>query len=111
MLAICLAVNSVCQKWQRTRAVDAGEDIDRDKLRAAARLVDNHEAVTKFAARGCGKVTHIFPRLMIFSLVLCERTKARGRGLSPVVRHQWMNPVCDKARAPSPSLCEISVRV
>ena len=63
MLAICLPDNSVCQKWQGTKGVDAGEDIDRDKLRAAARLVDNHEAIIKFAARGCGKVTHIFQDL------------------------------------------------
>lgn len=26
-----------------------------DRLRAVQRLVDNHEAVTKFAARGCGQ--------------------------------------------------------
>ncbi len=33
----------------------AGEDPPRDRLRAAARLVGNHEAVTRFAARGCGR--------------------------------------------------------
>ena len=32
-----------------------GEDPDMDRLRAVQRLVDNHEAVTKFAARGCGQ--------------------------------------------------------
>lgn len=26
-----------------------------DRLKAVQRLVDNHEAVTKFAARGCGQ--------------------------------------------------------
>ena len=34
----------------------AGEDSERDRLKAAARLVDNSKAVVKFAARGCGKV-------------------------------------------------------
>ena len=33
----------------------AGEDPDLDKLRAVHRLVENHEAVVKFAARGCGQ--------------------------------------------------------
>lgn len=32
-----------------------GEDPARDRLRAAAKLVGNHEAVTKFALRGVGK--------------------------------------------------------
>lgn len=32
----------------------AGENPPLDRLRAAARLVDNHEAVARFAARGCG---------------------------------------------------------
>lgn len=31
-----------------------GEDPPLDRLRAAARLVGNHEAVARFAARGCG---------------------------------------------------------
>lgn len=33
----------------------AGEDPPLDRLRAAARLVGNHGAIAKFAARGCGK--------------------------------------------------------
>lgn len=33
----------------------AGERPDLDRLQAAQRLVDNHEAVVKFAARGCGE--------------------------------------------------------
>ena len=33
----------------------AGERPDLDRLQAAHRLVDNHEAVVKFAARGCGQ--------------------------------------------------------
>ncbi len=33
----------------------AGEHPDLDKLRAVHRLVENHEAVVKFAARGCGQ--------------------------------------------------------
>ena len=32
----------------------AGEDPPLDRLRAAMRLVSNHEAVVRFAARGCG---------------------------------------------------------
>ena len=32
-----------------------GESPELDKLRAVHRLVENHEAVTKFAARGCGQ--------------------------------------------------------
>ncbi|KAL0020433.1 hypothetical protein WJX77_002865 [Trebouxia sp. C0004] len=32
-----------------------GEDPNLDKLRAVHRLVENHEAVVKFAARGCGQ--------------------------------------------------------
>ena len=35
--------------------VIAGEDPDMDRLRAVQRLVNNHEAVAKFAARGCGQ--------------------------------------------------------
>lgn len=30
------------------------EDERLDRLRAATRLIDNHEAVVRFAARGCG---------------------------------------------------------
>lgn len=37
------------------RAGAAGEDPPIDMLRAAARLVGNHAAVTRFAARGCGR--------------------------------------------------------
>lgn len=33
----------------------AGEDPLLDRLRAAAQLVGNHGAVTRFAARGCGR--------------------------------------------------------
>lgn len=33
----------------------AGEDPALDRLRAAARLVGNHGAVVRFAARGCGQ--------------------------------------------------------
>ena len=33
----------------------AGENPAVDRLRAAHRLVENHEAVVKFAARGCGQ--------------------------------------------------------
>lgn len=33
----------------------AGERPDLDRLQAAQRLVDNHDAVVKFAARGCGE--------------------------------------------------------
>ena len=33
----------------------AGERPEEDRLRAAARLVDNHSAVVRFAARGCGQ--------------------------------------------------------
>ena len=33
----------------------AGEDPPLDRLRAAAQLVGNHGAVTRFAARGCGR--------------------------------------------------------
>ena len=36
----------------RHAAHGAGEDPPLDRLRAAARLVDNHEAVARFAARG-----------------------------------------------------------
>ncbi|KAL3157857.1 hypothetical protein ABBQ32_012271 [Trebouxia sp. C0010 RCD-2024] len=32
-----------------------GEEPEMDRLRAVQRLVENHEAVTKFAARGCGQ--------------------------------------------------------
>ena len=32
-----------------------GEQPERDRLQAATRLVINHEAVVKFAARGCGQ--------------------------------------------------------
>ena len=32
----------------------AGEDPPLDRLRAAMRLVNNHKAVVRFAARGCG---------------------------------------------------------
>lgn len=35
--------------------VISGEEPDMDRLRAVQRLVDNHEAVAKFAARGCGQ--------------------------------------------------------
>ena len=33
----------------------AGEAPELDRLRAAHRLVENHEAVVKFAARACGQ--------------------------------------------------------
>ena len=35
---------------------DTGEHPAKDRLQAAAKLISNHEAVTKFAARGCGEV-------------------------------------------------------
>jgi hypothetical protein len=35
--------------------VHAGEDPALDRLRAATRLVENREAVVRFAARGCGR--------------------------------------------------------
>ena len=39
---------AVCQRL-------VGEEPELDKLRAAHRLVENHEAVVKFAARACGQ--------------------------------------------------------
>ncbi|KAK9840509.1 hypothetical protein WJX74_011029 [Apatococcus lobatus] len=33
-----------------------GEQPERDRLQAAAKLIGNHEAVTRFAARGCGEM-------------------------------------------------------
>lgn len=36
-------------------ASSSGESPELDKLRAVHRLVENHEAVAKFAARGCGQ--------------------------------------------------------
>ena len=35
---------------------NTGEQPERDRLQAAAKLISNHEAVTKFAARGCGEM-------------------------------------------------------
>lgn len=42
-------------------ALPVGEDPEKDRLKAAARLVDNNKAVVKFAARGCGKVRSTSP--------------------------------------------------
>ena len=51
--------------WRRSDPSELPEDADAeeteeklariDRLRAASRLVENHEAVVRFAARGCGK--------------------------------------------------------
>ena len=47
-----LAVWSCCKLRLR---LDAGEQPEHDRWRAAAQLISNHAAVTKFAARGVGE--------------------------------------------------------
>ncbi len=44
------------QRCELNDSLGSGEEPEKDRLRAAARLVDNHEAIVKFAARGCGQV-------------------------------------------------------
>ena len=50
---VLLACGIVCVSKEAHMC--SGEQPDMDRLRAVQRLVDNHEAVTKFAARGCGQ--------------------------------------------------------
>ena len=50
------AMSCISYDWQNNIGFCAGENPEQDKLRAAARLVENAPAVVKFAARGCGQV-------------------------------------------------------
>ncbi|KAK9819179.1 hypothetical protein WJX81_001160 [Elliptochloris bilobata] len=57
-----------------------GEDPPVDTLRAAARLVGNHAAVTRFAARGCGR-----PGRRLVSAPLADPTAEPGEAYLPAV--------------------------
>ena len=57
-----------------------GEDPPLDTLRAAARLVGNHEAVARFAARGCGR-----PGRRPVSAPLADPSAEAGEAYLPAV--------------------------
>jgi hypothetical protein len=53
-----------------------GENPEQDRLKAAARLVENAQAVVKFAARGCGQVQSNFScqEKCVVAKKVCEPT-------------------------------------
>ena len=67
----------------------AGEDPPLDRLRAAARLVENHEAVARFAARGCGS-----PGRQPVSAPLSDPTAKPGEEFLPDVDAGVQGSVC-----------------